>query len=72
MRIGTSSCLFSSSTVLALGSNSRHIGAIIRLGLHLNCVWVAFELHSDCRCSGMIVIQFIQIDFVVEAYIAQY
>jgi len=46
MRISTSSCLFGSSTVLALGCDSRHIGAII--------------------------IQFVQIDFVVKAYTVQY
>ena len=70
MRIGTSSCLFGSSTVPAVGSNSRHIGAIIRSGSHTNRVRVACESHSDRRRNGAIVIQFVQIDFVVEAYTA--
>jgi hypothetical protein len=72
MRIGTSSYLFGSSTVLAVGSNSRHIGAIIRSGLHANRVRVAYESHSDRRRNGAIVIQFVQIDFVIKAYTAQY
>ena len=72
MRIGTSSCLFGSSTVLASGRDSRHIGAIIQSGLHSNRVRVAFESHSDRRRNGTIIIQFVQIDFVVEAYTGQY
>jgi hypothetical protein len=59
MRIGTSSCLFGSSTVLVVGSDSRYISAIIWSGLHLNCVQVVFESHLDRRCDRVIVIQFV-------------
>jgi hypothetical protein len=70
MRISTSSYLFGSSTVLAVGSNSRHIGAIIRSGLHSNRLRVAFKSHLDRRRNGAIIIQFVQIDFIVKAYTA--
>jgi hypothetical protein len=59
MRIGTSSYLFGSSIVPAVGSNSRYIGAIIRSGSHINRVRVAFKSHLDRRRNGAIVIQFI-------------
>jgi hypothetical protein len=59
MRISTSSYLFGSSMVLAVGSNSRYIGAIIRSGLLLNRLWVAFELYLDRRRNGTIIIQFV-------------
>jgi hypothetical protein len=47
MHIGTSSCLFGSSTVPAVGSDSRYIGAIIWSGLHSNYFRVAFRLHAN-------------------------
>ena len=49
----------SGSAVPASGRDSRYIGAIIRSGLHLNRVWVAFESHSDRRHNGAIIIRFI-------------
>jgi hypothetical protein len=54
MHIGTSSYLFGSSIVLAVGSNSRYIGAIIRLGLYLNRLRVAFGLHLNRWRNGII------------------
>ena len=72
MRIGTSSYLFGSSTVPAVGSNSRHIGAIIRSGLRANRIRVAFKSHSDRRRDSAIVIQFVQINFVIKVYTAQF
>ena len=60
--------------------DSRRIGAIIgRLiaGITARSVdryrrRIAFESHLDRRRNGTIIIQFVQIDSVVEAYTVQY